>query len=103
MATLLELRRLHFDLVMVYKILHNYVDIDFSDFFTLWVNTSARRHDKLLYPSLSKLNCRFHFFSNRIINLWNTLPALVVESKSVVIFKRHLSTVNLSDFLKCTV
>jgi len=35
----------------------------------------------------SRLNIRKHFFSQRIINQWNSLPANVVNAKTVNSFK----------------
>ena len=44
--------------------------------------------DKLFKPSLKKgLNCRKSFFSQRVINNWNNLPAKVVMAKTTDEFK----------------
>jgi len=44
--------------------------------------------DKLFKPSLKKgLNCRKNFFSHRVINDWNNLPARVVNASSTNEFK----------------
>ena len=39
--------------------------------------------------------CRLNSFVCRNINVWNSLPAHVVESDSVAMFKRRLSRTNI--------
>ena len=43
----------------------------------------------------SNINCRLNSFVCRNINVWNSLPAHVVESDSVAMFKRRLSRTNI--------
>ena len=75
-----ELRRLYFDMRMVYKIIHGLIDVAFDDLFTFSPNRSTRRHVYKLYCSKSNLNVRSHFFSQRCITAWNSLPNDVVPS-----------------------
>src|SRR5258708_4754821 len=59
-VTSLELRRLQFDLVLCYKIIHNLSCLNFSDYFIFDSNTVARGHNlKLRCPSF-KTTCRQH-------------------------------------------
>ena len=37
-----------------------------------------------------------HFFANRIINTWNSLPDYIVTSPTVTCFKRQLKSLNFS-------
>ena len=47
----LELRRLHADLIMCYKIVHGLVSIPFESFFELNLQQNTRGHSlKLFYP-----------------------------------------------------
>ena len=38
-----------------------------------------------------------HFFANRVINIWNSLPDHIVASPSVACFKRKLSTFHFNE------
>ena len=69
----LDVRRLHIDLVMAYKILFGHVMVDSTQFFTPSHNTITRGHIKLYAPAISS-DTRKYFFSNRIVQIWNELP-----------------------------
>ena len=62
----LELRRLDFDMRMVYKIIHDLIDIAFDDLFTFSPNLSTRGHVYILCCSKSSLNVRSHFSHNAV-------------------------------------
>jgi len=63
----LELRRLHADLVMCYKIVFNIVKLEFSDLFTF--NTSTTRgHPYKLYVSRASANVRRYFLHTVWLN-----------------------------------
>ena len=53
---------------------------------------NTRGHDWKLFKPQSKkgLQCRVHFFSQRVINYWNDLPSQVVTASSVNSFKSRL-------------
>ena len=55
----LELRRLHADLIMCYKMVHKLVSIPFDHFFTLSQYNSTCGHSlKLFYPDSRVINAR---------------------------------------------
>ena len=95
----LELRRLKTDLIMMFKILNNLVDKDFSDFFSLSKVTNTRGHRFKLNKPLSRVNARLFSFSCRRIDCWNSLPDNLINSESIALFKSRLNTVNLSKHL----
>ena len=45
------------------------------------------RHEKKLVKDRSRLDTRKYFFSQRVVNGWNSLPAEVINSTSVNSFK----------------
>ena len=70
----LELRRIHSDLIMCFKITHQLVSIPFSSMFELSASRATRGHPfKLAYPD-SRINVRANSFPVRVIALWNRLP-----------------------------
>ena len=91
----LELRRVYFDVVLMFKIIHNLSDLKFDDFF-LFINSSysLRSHSFQIKTFVKFQTQGFHSFFGRIPSLWNKLPAHVVDSPSLATFKssvkRHL-------------
>jgi len=54
-----------------------------------------------LYKEQCSVDARHQFFSNRIVDIWNSLPAAVVLSPSVqTAFKRNLAKLTSSSFLR---
>jgi hypothetical protein len=95
----LEERRLIKDLIMCYKIVHNYVDLPFDDFFEFAPNVNTRGHSLKLQQKYSRLEIRKNFFCNRIVRLWNTLPNDIVNS-SLYTFKAKLKELDFTNYLK---
>ena len=95
----LELRRLHFDLITCFKILHNYVDLPAEDFFTRSNVSFTRGHSYKLQVPNSRIDVRLHFFSVRIVNVWNKLPEELIETDSVTLFTKLLKNVDLSEYM----
>ena len=97
----LELRRLKADLIMYFKILHNHVDVEKSDFFSLAHNSyGTRGHNLKLKKSAFGNNCFENILANRCVSCWNWLPDEMVNSPSVFSFRRKLDKIDLSIFLK---
>jgi ribonuclease P/MRP protein subunit RPP40 len=96
----LELRRLRCDLIYTYKLLFGLISTDASDFFTLSSNGHyTRGHAYKLSMSYSRLDIRKFYFSQRVIEPWNSLPAESEHFSSLKDFKSFLSGVDLSRFL----
>ena len=96
----LEHRRLRNDVLMVYKLLHGLVDLDFHEFFELNSGRQLRGHSQKLIVSKFHKNCRKYDFSNRCVNVWNSLNQELISSSTLECFKRKLSIFNLSPFLR---
>ena len=95
----LELRRIYFDLSMLYSII-NFDVLPFDNFFELNKNATRRKHDfKLVIPKVYT-NIRKYDFSNRIINIWNALPESIVNSPNSKHFLTGLKKTNLSGYLR---
>ena len=83
-------RRQRGDLIEIYKLLHQYYEVDPSIFFTLNPTVITRGHEFKLFKNRSRLLIRHNFFSNRAVNLWNSLPRSVVSAPTVAVFKQRL-------------
>lgn len=90
--TTLQLRRTRGDLIEVYKMLNNKYSCNLP-FFTRVTDTGRRGHSMKLEHESSRLECKRHFFSLRVIGLWNRLPEQVVSAGSVNHFKNELDRV----------
>ena len=98
----LEMRRLKSDLTLTYKIIFGLVDLNPNDFFSL-PNTDkhTRGHAYRLSTSGATSNVQSQFFSNRILNVWNNLPACTTNFSSLNKFKSSISDDYLVKF--CTI
>ena len=86
--TSLEERRLRGDMIEVYKLLTEKEQIDHRQFFnSADTPYGLRGHEKKLAKDRSRLDSRKFFFSQRVVNGWNNLPAKVVNSEPVNSFK----------------
>ena len=97
--TTLERRRLEFDLVLCFKILHGSVGSSISDYGLELSNRKSRGHSLKLTFSNPKNIVRGHFFASRVCNPWNSLSDDIVMSCSVNRFKSKLRKVSLNKFL----
>jgi len=84
-------------MILLYKIINNYFNSDFSTLYTYSNTTVTRGHQFKLFKHHSRLNFRSKYFFNRLINDWNALPAFVVNANSVNSFKSLLDN-HLVDF-----
>jgi len=98
----LELRRLKADLYLTFSIMNGHVQTDPDCFFTLRTGYRTRGHACKLVVNKCNTNCRKHYFANRVVNVWNSLPETVVLATSLPCFKKRLSNTNLNGFLKRT-
>jgi len=94
----LELRRLHNDLIMVYKMYHGLTKLNFDNFFIRQVRVT-RGHNKQLKGQRFNTALRQSFFINRVLPVWNNLAAEVVNSRSIKHFKKLLLTNDVSEYL----
>ena len=96
----LELRRMHIDLIMCYKIVHGYVALNLSNFFVLSNNVNTRGHRYKFFKKPFRLDLCKHFVGNRVVDIWNILPDACISAKSINCFKHNLITCDFSMFMK---
>ena len=96
----LETRRIKNDLIIMYKITHNMLDLDITKFGTFDSSKyNMRGHSlKLKQLTIPKLDVVKNQFSHRVIPWWNTLLDSCVTAKSVSSFKRKLDNINLKPY-----
>ena len=88
----LESRREMFDMVQVYKILHNIDKVDETTWFTR-VDNSHNRVTRLAADPYNLVKKRANnelyknFFSRRVIDSWNNLPSDIKSARNINIFK----------------
>ena len=86
----LEQRRVRRDLIQTYKLLKGFDRVNYNRFFTLNAANRTRGHSLKLSKSISRLDFRRNFFSQRVVNSWNKLPQSVIDADSVNTFKNRL-------------
>ena len=89
----LDYRRKRYDIIQVFKIVHNIDDIDMNRFFTFNENNQLRGQNlELNKPRVNK-SIRLNSFAMRNIPVWNNLPSEAVNSKTVLEFKTKLDKI----------
>ncbi len=86
----LERRRLRADLILAFEIFISEVDLNPSEFFLHPPQSGLRGYTYRLLQGPSRLRRRSGAFSVRAVRYWNKLPAHLVLSTSVSIFKKQL-------------
>ena len=95
----LESRRLKFDLILCYKIVHNLIELKFNDLFEYDPNSRTRGHNLKLRIPLCKNKARKNLFAVRVIPVWNSLPGYFVNSVSLIQFKSFVIQHDISNYL----
>lgn len=85
----LQERRQETDLIDTYRYLHD-IYRNSSEKFLSAPNKDLRGHTKKLYQRRTRTKLAGHFFSNRVVQPWNSLPKDIVSAPTVATFKRKL-------------
>ena len=87
----LEARRLRQDMITTYKFITGKDDVDYNTWFDLHGSaeriTRTSSYPQNIIPKSSRTELRKNFFSNRVVNQWNSLPNYIKDSRSTTTFK----------------
>ena len=83
-------RLLRIDLVQCWKLFHDKAPFSPEKLFTL-VTRVSRGHSYRIFKERFNTSVRQRFFTCRIVNEWNSLPAAVVDAPSLDSFKMKLA------------
>ncbi len=86
----LKYRRLRGDMIHLYSIISGVHDTYSAIQFNMSNITKTRGNQFKMQARHTHYRLRGHFFSNRIIEVWNSLPNDVVSADSINIFKNRL-------------
>ncbi|XP_063446842.1 uncharacterized protein LOC134726372 [Mytilus trossulus] len=80
----LRYRRLRGDMIETYKILNNiYDERASSGIFTLSSGSTTRGHSLKLVKNRSRLDLKQYYFTNRVVEVWNSFPETIVTAKNI--------------------
>ena len=100
----LQDRRIIFDLVLTYKIIHGLTDMDFNDFFTFKSNPYSLRGNTIKIAAKLKINTKNpnlqikHCFFLRATKYWNLLPDTIAQTSTLNIFKHRIAELDFTPF-----
>ena len=86
----LSYRRVRGDMIEVYRLLSGKVDTNVSLHLGLSQCTNTRGNVLKLNTIRTKYDVRKHFFSVRVVSVWNSLPDHVIQTDTVNSFKNAL-------------
>ena len=87
----LEARRTRADIIEVFKIMKGLEGLNREDFFEMEVDKRTRGHTLKILKRGARLDCRKYSFSQRVVNIWNALPAEAVSCTTVNSFKGKIA------------
>ena len=85
----LEERRLRGDLIQTFKLLTGKENVDYEILFNRSTN-HLRGNSFKLSKSQCNILCRRRFFSQRVIDIWNSLSEFIVSAPSTNTFKKRI-------------
>ena len=90
----LESRRTKLQLVMIYKIMNDLVDIPADTYLTPATTRTRAIHSKKLRQYPTRTDTFKYSFFPRTIPVWNSLPASVAEAPDLALFKQGLTSLS---------
>ena len=89
----LEFRRIRGDLIETYKIIKGLDTLEAGNMFPMLGESRTRGHSLRIRSRPFRTEMRKNFFSQRVVNLCNSLLQKAVEANSLNAFKRELDRV----------
>ena len=83
---MLELRRLRYDLIEMFKIVNHFIDCSIYNVLSFNRNNTRGYRFKLVTVRCNK-NVNKHFFANRTTNIWNSIPDSCFNTNLISCFK----------------
>ena len=83
-------RRLRGDLIEVFKMFKGFDNVDINDYVVIDRDRTTRSNGFKITGKTFRTEESKYFFFNRIVNVWNSLPAQIVNSNTIETFKRRL-------------
>ena len=84
----LKYRRLRGDVIEVFKMVHEYYDINATVKLNFNIFNTTRGNKYKLQKNTSHYILRKFSFSSRVVNMWNSLPDSVVDDDTINTFKK---------------
>ena len=86
----LEWRRLRGDLIQVYKMMKGIDRVNVQRLFHRVDGAVTKGHNYRIHGGRYRKDVRGRFFTQRVVGVWNGLPAVIVESDTLGTFKQLL-------------
>ena len=86
----LKYRRIRGDVIEVYKILTNKYDSRVNLYLKKQQDSITRGHSLKLVNNKYRYSLRTFSFAPKIVNVWNSLPEIVISADTTDTFKRRL-------------
>ena len=101
----LECRRLKADLTFYYKVMHNFTPWPTDYYFNMSIHSRQTRltegaSDFYISAPFCRTVAYQNDFFHRCISCWNNLPKVVTEASSLTVFKKALSGIDLTNYLR---
>ena len=98
----LSKRRLRRDLIEVFKNFHGFDNNNTIDYITTGITSTTRNNGFKIIGKRFRSNEVKNFSFNRIVNVWNSLPAQIVNSITIESYKKkldkHLASVHQIEY-----
>jgi len=90
---------LYSDLVLCFQLLSNSFNSQLANVLIKSTDNRTRGHDFKLSKQTCSVDATKYYFTNRVVNVWNSLPSHVVSSPTLSNFKSRLGEHDFSSYL----